>query len=205
MLNMVKVNEQFAPHPNLKTYYYVYVISVAIVFMTWMLPVSVAALIFLPPNDALVVGTSLLAPFFLGLGLVVFWIPRYYTSITYALTDDEIIVRKGVWWKRASFVPYNRITNINVIQGPVARHFGLGTVLIQTAGFSSGGGSSAARPAEAVIFGIKNFEEVKDNIMNFVRGIKPVAVEAKAEAKAPEDLNRQMLAELKKIRKALEK
>jgi len=202
---MVKVNEQFAPHPNLKAYYYVCVISVSIIFMAWMLPLSIGALVFLPPNDALVMAISLLVPFFTGLGLVVFWIPKYYTSITYALTDHEIIVRKGVWWKRASFVPYNRITNINIIQGPVARHFGLGTVLIQTAGFSSGGSSSTPRPAEAVIFGIKNFEEIKDNIMNFVRGMKPVAVEAKAEAIAPEALNLQILSELKKIRKALEK
>ncbi len=202
---MAKVNEQFVPHPNLKTYYYVCVISVAIVFMAWMLPLSIGALVFLPPNEALVMAISLLAPFFIGLGLAVFWIPKYYASITYTLTNSEIIVRRGVWWRKAGFVPYNRITNINVVQGPVARHFGLGTVLIQTAGFSTGGGSSAARPAEAVIFGIKNFEEVKDNIMDFVRGVKPVAVEAKAEAILPEDLNRQMLAELKKIRKALEK
>jgi len=35
--------------------------------------------------------------------------------------------------------------------------------------------------------------------------MKPVAVEAKAEAIAPEALNLQILSELKKIRKALEK
>ena len=41
--------------------------------------------------------------------------------------------------------------------------------------------------------------------MNFVREIRPVAVEARADALAPQDINRQILAELKKISKALEK
>jgi len=116
------------------------------------------------------------------------------------------VVHKGVWWKKKGYVPYNRITNVNIVQGPISRRFQLGIVLIQTAGFSGAAGSAGGfRPAEAVIFGVKNFEEIKDKVMNFVRRIRPVAVEARAEALAPQDINRQILAELKKISKALEK
>jgi uncharacterized membrane protein YdbT with pleckstrin-like domain len=101
-------------------------------------------------------------------------------------------------------VPYNRITNVNIYQGPISRHFGLGKLSIQTAGFS-GVGSSGYKTAEAEIFGIRNFEEIKDTVMGFVKGIKPVAVEAKAEAASSVDRSQQILEELRKIRKAVEK
>ncbi|MEA2090657.1 MAG: PH domain-containing protein, partial [Thermoproteota archaeon] len=121
------------------------------------------------------------------------------------LTEEEIIVHKGAWWKKKNIVPYNRVTNIQIIQGPVARHFGLGKISIQTAGFSGGAGSSHIGPAEAVILGMKNFEEIKDKIMHHVRRRKPVATEAAAEVVVSENVGQQILDELKSIRKALEK
>ncbi|MGQ9461276.1 MAG: PH domain-containing protein [Candidatus Bathyarchaeaceae archaeon] len=202
---MPNVNEQFGAHPDLKKLYYTYLAIATILFLAWILPVT-AAFILLPLNSASVVATSLLVPLFFAVVLVWYWINRYYDSISYTLTDNEIVVHKGVWWKKKSFVPYNRITNINIVQGTISRHFQLGTVLIQTAGFSGATGSAGGlKPAEAVIFGIKNFEEIKDKVMNFVRRLRPVAVEAEAEAMAPEDVSRQILAELKRISKALEK
>ena len=203
---MANVNEQFGAHPDLKKLYYTYLTIATIVFLAWILPVTAAAFILLPFNSASIVVVSLLVPLFFSIVFLWYWINQYYASISYALTDHEIVVHRGVWWKKKSFVPYNRITNINLVQGPVSRHFQLGTVLIQTAGFSGGTSSAGGlRPAEAIILGVKNFEEIKDKIMNSVRRARPVAVEAQAEAVATEDVNRQILAELKKISKALEK
>ena len=203
---MANINEQFGVHLDLKKLYYTYLAIATVIFLAWILPVTAAAFIFLPFNIALIVAAFLLVPFFLLIIFTWYWITQYYASISYTLTDNEIVVHKGVWWKKKSFVPYNRITNINIEQGPISRHFQLGTVLIQTAGFSGGTGSAGGlKPAEAVIFGVKNFEEIKEKIMNFIREIRPVAVEAKTEALAPQDVNRQILAELKKINKTLEK
>ena len=203
---MTNVNEQFGAHPDLKKLYYTYLAIVTIIFLAWILPVTAAAFIFLSIYSASIVAASLLVPLFLSIVLIWYWVNRYYASISYALTDNEIAVHKGVWWKKKSFVPYNRITNINIEQGPISRHFQLGTILIQTAGFSGGAGSHGGlKPAEAAIVGVKNFEEIKDKVMNFVREIRPVAVEARAEALAPQDINRQILAELKRISKTLEK
>jgi hypothetical protein len=44
-----------------------------------------------------------------------------------------------------------------------------------------------------------------EKIMNFVRRARPIAVEAETEAMVSENVNRQILAELKKTSKALEK
>jgi len=200
---LASVNEQFVAHPDLKKLYYTYLATATVIFLAWILPVTAAAFIFLPFNTALIVAAPLLVLLFFAIVFTWYWITQYYASISYALTDNEIVVHKGVWWKKKSYVPYNRITNINIVQGPISRRFQLGTVLIQTAGFSGAAGSAGARPAEAVIFGVKNFEEIKDKVMDFVREIRPVAVEARAEALAPKDFSRQILAELKEISKAL--
>jgi len=41
--------------------------------------------------------------------------------------------------------------------------------------------------------------------MNFVKGVKPVAVEAGVEARPSKDINEQILKELRRIREAVEK
>jgi len=199
-----KLEEGFRPHVDMMRLYYSYLMIGVIVFgLSWIVPAIVVALLMLPLADAFMVTAALLFPLLVVVGSTAYWIQKYYSSITYILTNDEIVVERGVWWKRKSFVPYNRITNINVVQGPVARRFGLGTVRVQTAGFS-GGGSAGGRVAEAVIMGIKNFEEIRNAIMDFVKRVRPVAVEAEAEAQAPRGVDQQILNELRRIRKALE-
>jgi membrane protein YdbS with pleckstrin-like domain len=200
----LKVDEGFHPHVDMKKLYYSYLTIGGILFgLSWIMPAVVVALLVLPLAQASVIMVALLFPLLVIVSFTAFWIQKYYSSIIYILTNDEIIAEKGVWWKRKSFVPYNRITNISVVQGPIARHFGLGTVRVQTAGFS-GGGSAGGRVAEVVILGVKNFEEIRNIIMGFVKRVKPVAIETEAEAPAPRGVNQQILNELRRIREALE-
>ena len=126
---------------------------------------------------------------------IAYWIPRYYETIVYKLTKDEIVWRRGVWFKKTGVVPYNRITNIDIVQGPISRMLGIATLKIQTAGYSG-----QARP-EIKIEGIEQFEELREMIMEFVKGKKPVAVETYEE----ENIDLKILNELVKIRKLLEK
>jgi len=200
----VKIGERVRPHPDFRTLYYSYLlIPSAILLISTILPGLIAAFLYLPFIDALSASALFLIPFLLVVGFIAFWIPKYCSSISYVFTQSEIVVERGVWWRHKSTVPYNRITNIDVVQGPVSRHFGLANVKVQTAGYSATG--SYARVAEATIFGIKNFEEIREFIINLVRGLRPVAVEAGVEAAAPEEATRQMLAELRKIREILER
>ena len=200
----MKIGEKFGPNPDFRKLYYSYLlIPSAILLISTILPALIAAFLYLPLTSALIVTALLLFPFLLVAGFIAFWIPKYYSSISYVFTQSEIVVERGVWWKHKSTVPYNRITNIDIVQGPVSRRFGLGNVRVQTAGYSVTG--SYGRVAEASIFGVKNFEEIRDFIINLVRGLRPVAVEAGVEAAAPEEATRQMLAELRKIREILER
>ena len=198
------VIKEYGADIDLKKIYQVY-LGIVLVggFLWWMIPVVVIVMLSFEMWIG-VVALSSFVPLLIAVGFVLYWIPKFHSSITYVLEDDKITVKKGVWWKTKSFVPYNRITNINIYQGPISRHFGLGKLAIQTAGFS-GTSSSGGKIAEAVIFGIKNFEEIKNIIVKFVRGMKPEAVEAEAEVKPSKDVNQQILAELRRIRKAIEK
>ncbi|MDH5459896.1 MAG: PH domain-containing protein [Candidatus Bathyarchaeota archaeon] len=199
------VIKEYGADRELKKLYLVY-LGIVLVggFLWWLTPVVIFVMLSLEMWIGVMVALSSFVPLLIVVGFVLYWVPKFYSSITYLLEDDKITVTKGVWWKTKSFVPYNRITNINIYQGPISRRFGLGKLSIQTAGFS-GTSSSGARVAEAVIFGIKNFEEIKDIIIKFVRGMKPEAIEAEAEVKPSKDINQQILAELRKIRKAIEK
>lgn len=198
------VEKEFGANLKLKNLYRAYLAFVIIGgFLWWMIPLVTLAF-FLEMSAGLVAALSSFVPLGVAVTIVLYWIPKFHSSVNYVLEDDEIIVTKGVWWKTKSVVPYNRITNVNIYQGPISRHFGLGQLSIQTAGFS-GVSSSGYKTAEAEIFAVENFEEIKDIVMNSVKGLKPRVVEAEVEAKPSEDINQQILQELRKIRKAVEK
>jgi membrane protein YdbS with pleckstrin-like domain len=188
----------------LRGLYYAYLaLGVALLGLSWMVPVAVAGFLTLPTSQAGLLAGSMFLPA-AGVALITaWWIPRYYASLRYLLSEQEIVVEHGVYWRRKSFVPYNRVTNVDMVQGPLARAFNLGTVRIQTAGYSSG--SSGTHLAEAVILGVKDFEGLKDAILTQVRRLRPVGVEAAAESAAPRGVSEAILEELRRTRKALEK
>lgn len=199
------VEKEFGAEPELKSLYHTYLVIVLIGgFLWWMIPAVTIAAFLVDSMIETIAILSTFIPLILVVAVAVYWIPKYHSSIKYVFEDDKIVVTKGVWWKTKSVVLYNRITNINIYQGPLSRHFGLARLAIQTAGFS-GVSSSGHKTAEAEIVGIKNFEETKDFVMSFVKGIRPQAVEAEAETRASENINEQLLQELRRIRKAVEK
>jgi membrane protein YdbS with pleckstrin-like domain len=120
--------------------------------------------------------------------------------VLYKLTNSEIVWRRGVWFKKTGIVPYNRITNVDTNQGPISRMLEIASLKVQTAGYSAPSGKFGGL-AEIRIDGIEQFEELRELIMEFVRGKKPVAVETYEE----ENNDLKILNELVKIRELLEK
>jgi membrane protein YdbS with pleckstrin-like domain len=201
------VLKQFGAHPNLKRLYAIYAFGGFFIGIFWWAATAFfIAWVILPIDPSITIWVIVAVLVLAGTPIAVaaYWIPTFYKTIKFTLEDDEIIVEKGVWWKVKSVVPYNRVTNINIDQGPISRTFGLAKLTIQTAGFSMGSGGGG-RAAEATIFGIQNFEEIREVILEMVRGFKPVAVEAAADIKRPYDVNLEILKELQKIRKELKK
>lgn len=134
--------------------------------------------------------------------LVIFtvWARLYYQSMWYELREDEMSWRRGVWFRTTGIVPYNRITNLDLRQGPVMRALGISTLSIQTAGYSG-----QAMP-EIKIEGIEHAEELREFVRFMVRGCT-ARIEATGDAAhvlQPTTMDQQIITELVKIRTILE-
>ncbi len=196
-----RIGERFGLDPNARKLYYTYLLIPALL-LACLIVLAVSSLIYFAVPEYWIVALGLAVPYLAVVGSVAYWISKYLPTVGYTLAADRVVFEGGVWWKRKSFVPYNRITNIDIIQGPLSRHFGLGKVSIQTAGYS-GQPSSGVRFAEISIFGVKDFESIKDAIMGMIVRSRPVAVEAGVETTHVMP-DAEILEELRRIRKGIE-
>jgi len=174
-------------------------------FIHWSLlffPIFVGMFILLIVNP-IVFGICILAWALIML-LLLLWIPAYFNSLEYWIADDSVRGKKGVFWKRFVTVPYHKITNVDITQGPLQRKYNLGTIHCQTAG--AGGQQGAA--AELKMEGIRDLEGLKETIMERIKdstGAGAEAVRSAIAAADESDIQGQMLKELKGIRALLEK
>ncbi len=161
-------------------------------------------LLTVPEEDARLFFIICLAVTVVVIGLILVWIPAFYRSLEYEICSDSVKMKSGVIWKRRVTVPFPKITNVDVTQGPFQRAFNLGTIHIQTAG---AGGAQGAR-AEVILMGVRDLEGVKEKIMERVKGYTgPRAEEVKEKAVevSDSDILGRMLEELSAIREILEK
>ena len=192
--SQVQLGAEFRADPAYRTYYYISLFVAFIVFFAWWYTL----LLLFVPIPLWIMGI-IATPFLLAFGFAAYWIPKYYHALKYKLTQNEMVWRRGVWFRKTGIVPYNRITNIDIEQGPVSRALGIGSLKIQTAGYSGSTGG-AGKPAEIRIEGVVHFEELRQFIMGFVHGRSQVGTTGTFESHEGK-----VLGELVKIRKLLEK
>ena len=85
------------------------------------------------------VPASPLLPVAVAVIAIVAWLVERgrYRSWAYAERDDDLIVTRGLLFRRVSVVPYGRMQFIDVTAGPIDRAFGLATVQLHTAAAAS--------------------------------------------------------------------
>ena len=190
---MVTLNEDFKPDGKYTGYLLLATLALIVVIWAaccaWMFVDSIFTIL-------IVIGLAVLGV------CVVFaciWAPLYYKSVVYHLNDTEMTWKRGVFFRKTGIVPYNRITNVDIVQGPVMRLFGISHLKIETAG---GGASKSS--AEIQLEGISDPEPLRQLIMNFVRGQKPVAAATGTEYKSQNADLQALLEEVAAIRRLLE-
>jgi membrane protein YdbS with pleckstrin-like domain len=62
---------------------------------------------------------------------------RRVRAWAYAEREDDLLVRRGVMFRRMSVIPYGRMQYVEVTAGPFERAFGLATVQMHTAAAAS--------------------------------------------------------------------
>lgn len=59
---------------------------------------------------------------------------RRYRAWSYREEEDELHIRHGLFFRMLTVVPFGRVQHIDVAQGPIERRYGLGTLILHTAG-----------------------------------------------------------------------
>jgi membrane protein YdbS with pleckstrin-like domain len=167
----------------------------------WFFPVLIGLLVLMVINP-LVFGLCALGwiLFMLPLGL---WLRAYFRTLDYTLAEDVVKGRRGVLFKRSVTMPYHKITNVDITHGPLQRKYGVGYLHCQTAG---AGGQQGSR-AELKMEGIRDLEEVKDLIMERIKGTAMARGEKPGPQTAgamPSSAVEPILSELQAIRQVLE-
>lgn len=195
---MIGLEEVLKPHRKMVLLYRIYLALLATpltlggIVVSWLVHIYEPAYLLIPL-------LAFFVPIIIVVCFVLYWSSRYYRSITYYLTGEEVVVERGVWWRVKSTVPYARVMSVDVVQGPISRRLGLATVDIHTAGYTGAAGGTAGpttRRAEASFIHISNYTEVREKVLNVVRGRPLFAVR---------DATSDMLTELRRIREVLEK
>jgi membrane protein YdbS with pleckstrin-like domain len=187
------LNVPFRPSPKFRLWYTI--TSLLGVLFAVVVFVPIALLVVLP--TIAYVGFVVFAVVLLALFLV--WMLLYYASMEYELRDDELSWHRGVWFRRTGIVPYNRIKNIDIRQGPVMRALGISNLAIQTAGYSG------QMTAEIVLEAMEHAEELRSTLRAMVRGAAGGdGTGSGPSAPAPAGTGAQILDELRRIRTLLE-
>ena len=88
------------------------------------------------------------------------YFPEYMRRISARLTTNAVEIRKGVFFRKESTIPLNRITDVRLHDGPVMRHYGLRGLRVETAGQS---GQDAG--SEGDLVGVIDAAEFRDRIL----------------------------------------
>lgn len=111
-----KVLREASFDPKLPTYY---LLSGTIVFVVFIVTIPLAVVYYL-------VGRAI--------------IDKYIERLGCTLTERTLEIRKGLFNRVESTVPLDKITDLQMVQGPIMRHFGLHGFKVETAGQSGGPG-----------------------------------------------------------------
>ena len=66
--------------------------------------------------------------------LMLWWPAVSFRRIAYSVGDQGIRIERGVIWRTIASIPRSRVQHTDVSQGPIERSYGLGTLVIYTAG-----------------------------------------------------------------------
>ena len=126
----------------------------------------------------------------------IWYISAYYKSLEYCIEPDGVKANRRVFWRKKTTVPYRKITNVDITQGPLERLYGLSTIHVQTAGASGPEGSKA----ELVFYGIRDCDSLKDRIMSNIEEPQTGHASMPPSPKPEGDVLQAILGELTKIR-----
>jgi len=141
------------------------------------LPILIFSFIFLVMGSAsymlkyaLAGFTLWLIPLFFLIILIEIYARMSYNRWFYEFTNSNLKLERGIIWKKYSNIPYERVQNVDIQRGILARIFGFSSVNIQTAGYSApysqGWGNKLATEGYIPAVSIEDAEKIREFLMN---------------------------------------
>jgi membrane protein YdbS with pleckstrin-like domain len=101
--------------------------------------ISLVFVTFVWADSGILLLGLLLVPLWLAVVAALAWQFQRWPAIAYRFASyriDElgIEIRRGVYWRTITNVPRSRVQHTDVSQGPLERRYGLGTLVVYTAG-----------------------------------------------------------------------
>ncbi|MGY4884698.1 MAG: PH domain-containing protein [Nanobdellota archaeon] len=93
-------------------------------------------------SNSVIQNTSNILLISLGFALIYIIVAEIFIHLSYVnwgyeFTQDSLKIEKGIIIKKYKSIPYERIQNVDITRGVIARIIGFSTIDIQTAGYSS--------------------------------------------------------------------
>jgi membrane protein YdbS with pleckstrin-like domain len=92
-----------------------------------------------------------------------------YDTTWYVLSQRSLRIRSGIWTIREATITFENIQNVTVESGPIERYFGIGNVMVDTAGGSAGNkshGNESTNLHRGKIAGVSNAAEIRQLILS---------------------------------------
>ncbi|WP_020402770.1 PH domain-containing protein [Gracilimonas tropica] len=112
--------------------------------------------------DWILFSVLFLAGLFFYLTIAIVFPKLRWKRWKYDISEKEIDMLRGIFIKKRTLVPINRVQHVDTRQGPVYRKFGLSSVTIST----------AATTHEIPALDDETADKVRDTISNLVRKVK---------------------------------
>ena len=96
-----------------------------------------------------------------------------YDTTWYVMTSRSLRIRRGIWVIHETTITFENVQNIKIHQGPVERFFGIGNVLVETAGGGAPVGAenqpAAMSAHRGLIEGVGDAARIRDQILTRLR------------------------------------
>ncbi|WP_253195235.1 PH domain-containing protein [Streptomyces sp. MP131-18] len=119
-----------------------------LLLLIWLMPLAVAGGL-LPPLLGAGVWALLAVPPLAAAGWGWGALGRNWQSWRYLERDDDLLISRGVLWRKLTAVPYGRMQLVEVTSGPLERKFGLARLQLHTAAAATDATVPGLDPAEA--------------------------------------------------------
>lgn len=143
----------------------------------------------------LITVLAFLFTFVLSVPFIILWI----RNLKYIIQEDRVTIHQGILTKIQKNIPLRAVTDFILERSLFDRFFGIGSIKIQTAGQSP-----SSTGYEGKLSGLLDYEAIHEDLRQRIGKLHPVAEAAttvEPQHVSNETLLKQILAELKEIRK----